>query len=501
MRSYIIGQPALQSYACLAYFIKPLLRIGCLLLLIVAGLLHTVHAANLPVINSDSSTHMSVEDEYRFGNVIASSIRKHLPLWNDLAALKFMHDLTQPLVSRSQLNNKTTHLFLIRNDNINAFAAPGGVIGINTGLIHQAGSVDELVAVLAHEVAHLSLRHYVQTQAQEKAQAPLYWGAFIASIWLAGNVSGDLGEAGMYATHSVLQRSQLKYNRSHEREADRIGFDLMDQSPFDVAHMQRLLQRLQSPYVTESPMWEWARSHPINSERVADISQRTLIHQKSQTKHGFDLSFALLKIYQAAALSDSSVLSVDQLMHTVDPLVDYYGIVLAYAEALANQTSGKFNLANQQLQDLALKQPNATLVWYSWMQSLLSQKQTQAVFKQLELRQLHRRDDSLSYWIKALALRQEQQPRAAVDVLLTILKDQPQWAIGWRTLAEWSSLDQRLQLNHVAQSEWHLLRGEAELALKQARYASQQQTDIQAGSVSLQKQRALAFLADQAEFN
>jgi hypothetical protein len=81
------------------------------------------------------------------------------------------------------------------------------------------------------------------------------------------------------------------------------------------------------------------------------------------------------------------------------------------------------------------------------------------------------------------------------------LKDQPTWAIGWRTLAEWSTLDQRLQLNHMAQSEWHLLRGEAELGLKQAQYASQQQPDIQAGSVSLQKQKALTLLADQAEFN
>ena len=501
MRGHIIDQRVLQSYPCLVYFINPLIRIACLLLLTLPSLLQTAHATNLPIINANSSEHMSLEDEYRFGNVIAASIRKHLPLWNDLAALKFMHDLTQPLVSRSQLNNKTTHLFLIRDDNINAFAAPGGVIGINTGLIHQAGSVDELVAVLAHEVAHLSLRHYVQTQAQEKAQTPLYLGAFIASIWLAGHVSGDLGEAGMYATQSVLQRSQLKYSRSHEREADRIGFDLMDQSPFDVAHMQSLLKRLQSPYVTESPMWEWARSHPINNERVADISQRTLVNQKSHTKHGFDLSFELLKIYQAAALSDSTTLSVGQLMHDLDPLVNHYGIVLAYAVALANQTSGKLGLANQQLQDLSLNHPNATLVWYSWMQSLLNQKQTQTVFKQLELRKLHRRDDSLSRWVKALALRQEKKQRAAVDVLLTILKDQPTWAIGWRTLAEWSTLDQRLQLNHMAQSEWHLLRGEAELGLKQAQYASQQQPDIQAGSVSLQKQKALTLLADQAEFN
>ena len=135
------------------------------------------------------------------------------------------------------------------------------------------------------------------------------------------------------------------------------------------------------------------------------------------------------------------------------------------------------------------------------MQSLLTQKQAQTVLKQLTLRKLNRRDNSLSLWIKALALRQNIQPRAAVDVLLALLDDHPTWILGWRTLAEWGAEDQRLQLNHMAQSRWHLLRGEAKLALKQAQYASQQQPDSQAGSVLEQQQEALKLLADQARFN
>jgi predicted Zn-dependent protease len=505
MRAHIIGQAAPQSNLCLVYFINPILLTRCLLtaalVLVLSGPIQAVYAVNLPTINTHSSTDMSVEDEYRFGTVIAGSIRKKVPLWNDLAALEFITDLTQPLISRSQLSNKNTQIFLVRDNNINAFAAPGGIIGVNTGLIQQAGAVDELVAVLAHEVAHLSLRHYVQTQAQEKAQAPLYLGAFIASIWLAENVNGDIGEAGIYATQSVLQRSQLSYSRSHEREADRIGFDLMNQSPFDVIHMQRLLQRLQSPYVIESPQWDWARSHPISNERVADISQRMLITQKRQTDHGFDLSFELLKIYQTIALSGSPIPSVGQLMHEFDPLTNRYSSLMAFSQALVNQASGKVDVATQQLQDLALKQPNATLIWYSWMHSLLGQKQTQEVFKQLNIRKIHRRDNSLSMWINAQALRQDTQPKASISALLNVLKNQPTWIIGWRTLAEWSSEDQRLQLNHMAQSQWHLLRGETEQALKQAQYASKQQIDIQAGPVSVQRQKALTLLADQKEFN
>ena len=507
MRRYIIGQGAPQSYLCLIYFINLLLRIRCgwlvicLATLSMTGLLPSAHATNLPIINTHSSAHMSLDDEYRFGHIIAGSIRQQLPLWDDLAALKFINDLTQPLISRSQLNKKTTHLFIIRNKNINAFAAPGGIIGVNTGLIMQAGAIDELAAVLAHEVAHLSLRHYVQTQAQEKAQMPFYMGAFLASIWMAGNVSGDIGEAGFYATQSMLQRSQLKYSRIHEREADRIGFELMEQSPFDVNHMQSLLERLQSPFVKESPMWEWARSHPINNERVADISQRILINQPSPKRHGFDLSFELLKIYQTAQLSKTPKLSLDQLKLSFDPLDNNYGTLVSYTQALGNIATGEEKQATQQLQALSIQHPNATLIWYSWMHNLLSQNQTQAVLEQLQSRRLQRRDDSLSLWINALALRQAAQPKASMQVLLTLLETQPTWAIGWRTVAEWSILDQRLQLNHMAQSKWHLLRGEAQLALKQVQYASQQQTDTQAGSLSLQREKALRLINDQAEFN
>lgn len=501
MVNHIIGQAVLQAYLCLGYFNNSLKRISYLLPLVLLGFIHTAHAANLPIINAHSSAGMSLEDEYRFGNIIAGSIRKQLPLWNDLAALELLKDLTQPLISRSQLNNKHIQVFLVHDSNINAFAAPGGIIGINTGLIQQAGSVDELVAVLAHEVAHLSLRHYVRTKEQEKTQVPLYIGAVLASIWLVGNVDSNVGVAGIHATQTVIQRNQLSYSRAHEREADRIGFDLMYQSPFDVTHMQRLLQRLQSPYVTDSPQWEWARSHPITNERIADISQRILITQKNKPKHGFDLSFGLLKIYQAAVLSKPHALSVAQLVRGFDPLSDHYSILVAFSKALVEQSSGNLHLASQQLERLALMHPSATLIWYSWMQNLLNQQKTESVLKQLELRQLSRKDTSVSLWINALALQQHNKPKAAIDALLALLKEYPTWTIGWRTLAEWSAKDQRLQLNHMAQSQWHLLRGEARLALKQAQYASQQQIDSQAGSVKVQEQRALTLLDDQAEFN
>jgi predicted Zn-dependent protease len=233
MSSDIISQAGRQSYGSLGYFYINS-RVYCFksalltLMLLFSG---NSLGNSLPAISPGASAGMSVADEYRLGRIIAGSIHRQLPLWQDLPTLSLLTDIAQPLISSSQLSNKNLQLFIVHDDRINAFAAPGGIIGINTGLINQAGSVDELAAVIAHEVAHLSLRHYVQTQAQEKVQAPLFVGALLASIWLASNVDGDLGEASMHATQSALQRSQLSYSRAHERQADRVGFELMLQSP------------------------------------------------------------------------------------------------------------------------------------------------------------------------------------------------------------------------------------------------------------------------------
>lgn len=503
MSSDIISQAGRQSYGSLGYFYINS-RVCCFksalltLMLLFSG---NSLGNSLPAISPGASAGMSVADEYRLGRIIAGSIHRQLPLWQDLPTLSLLTDIAQPLISSSQLSNKNLQLFIVHDDRINAFAAPGGIIGINTGLINQAGSVDELAAVIAHEVAHLSLRHYVQTQAQEKVQAPLFVGALLASIWLASNVDGDLGEASMHATQSALQRSQLSYSRAHERQADRVGFELMLQSPFNVAHMQSLLQRLQSPYATDSAQWEWARSHPINSERVADISQRTLSLSKSRTDHGFDLGFNLLRIYLKISLNTNVLPSIAELMAGSDALSANYGTLMNYAKALRNQRQGKLALTSSQLGEIHKNHPQVQLIWYNWMQSLLALKQSTQVLQHLQERKQQRHEDKLSVWLTALALRANNQPQAAVNSLWRLLQLQPNWLHGWLTLGEWSVQDQRFQLHHIAQSQWHLLRGEAQLALRQAEYALLQQADPLIPVPELQKRKALQLRRDENEFN
>lgn len=505
MSAHSIGQAGLQSYQRRCYFgvymhLIPttLASITLLLLLMVSP---SSRANTLPAIGDHITTGMSIEDEYRFGNIIAGSIHQQVSLWQDLAALSFLQDISQPMISHSQLANKQLRLFIVRDNHINAFAAPGGIIGINTGLIQQAASVDELAAVIAHEVGHLSLRHYAQTQAQEKTQTPLVLGAFLASIWIATNIDSDIGEAGLYATQSALQRSQLSYSRVHERQADRIGFELMRQSPFNVTHMQRLLARLQSPYTSNAAAWEWARSHPVTNERVADISQRAMTINSGLTENGFDLSFELLRIYQRINLASTPLPSIADLVMGIDELSANYTLLLDYATALTNQRLGASELAVAQLESIHHQQPQAQLIWYSWMNALLASRKHDQLFEQLRLRKLQRHEDQLSLWLTAQTLYSNQQTTAAISSLWRTLDQQPNWVFGWRTLGEWSAQAHRQQLHHAAKSHWHLLRGESELALQQAEYGLLQTPDPLIKDMQSYKQQAQQLYQDQLEFN
>lgn len=500
MLDSIIRQACVKAYQWLEYFSINIKRLFCCLLIITSQP-QLGYASALPVIHSENSIKISQQEEHRLGKLVAGNIRNKLPLWQDLAAVAFIKGLTQPLISRSQLNDKRIEIFIVDNPRINAFAAPGGVIGINTGLIESVESVDELVSVLAHEVAHLSLRHYARTQQRAQAQGPLYFGALIASIWLAGQVDANVGEAGVHATLSAMQRSKLSYSRLHEREADRVGFELMYQSPFDVSKMQTLLERLNTPSVTDSPKWQWARSHPITNERIADISQRTLITQKPVSKHGYELAFDILKVYQRASIANNDPLTKKALLKSIDPLSAHYSVVSMFAQALVNQANTHMEIAQAQLEKLSLANPNASLIWYQWMQNLLQQGKTQAVFEQLKLRKEYRAANNLSRWIQTQALRKNNENAASISSLIELLEEYPTWLLGWQTLADWSAKDQRLQLNHVAKARWHLLRAESDLALSQAHFASLQVADSLAGSVNGLKQRILNQIEDKAKFN
>lgn len=166
---------------------------------------------------------------------------------------------------------------IIDNPSINAFAAPGGIIGINTGTILAASSMDELASVVAHEVAHISQRHYEHGTDERKKAMMMQLGGMLAAI-AASAIDGNAGAAVMMGSQTATMNSSMAFSRSNEREADRVGMQIMNQAGYDPRAMPRFFatmnQRSQLNQVDNMFLPSFVRSHPLSTERLSESQSR-----------------------------------------------------------------------------------------------------------------------------------------------------------------------------------------------------------------------------------
>ncbi|MDN3454183.1 MULTISPECIES: M48 family metalloprotease [unclassified Psychrobacter] len=168
-------------------------------------------------------------------------------------------------------------LVIIDNPSINAFAAPGGVIGLNTGTILAASSMDELASVVAHEVAHISQRHYESGADERKKALLMQIGGMLAAI-AASAVDGDAAAAVMMGSQTATMNSSMAFSRNNEREADRVGMQIMTQAGYDPRAMPRFFatmnQRSQLNQIENRFLPSFVRSHPLSNERLSEAQSR-----------------------------------------------------------------------------------------------------------------------------------------------------------------------------------------------------------------------------------
>ena len=194
-----------------------------LLLVVVLPRVQTSAAEALPELGDASSAIVSPEMERRIGEMFLKQVRASLPTVRDEILKYYVATQLMQLAQYSELREAVLSTVLIDSSQINAFAAPGGVVGINLGLMVHAEDVHEYASVVAHELAHLSQRHFARgVEAQQRGAIPMLVGFLVTAI-LAMTVGGDAGMAAMAGAQAAAMQNQLRYSRGREQEADRIG--------------------------------------------------------------------------------------------------------------------------------------------------------------------------------------------------------------------------------------------------------------------------------------
>ncbi|GAO35048.1 peptidase M48 [Sulfuricella sp. T08] len=233
-----------------------------------------VLADGLPDLGEASQSGFSPQTERRIGEAIMVDVRHDRSLVDDTELTDYLNNLGYRLVASSTENRQDFEFFVLRDNTLNAFALPGGFIGVHTGLILAAQSESELAAVLGHEIAHVTQHHLARIIAKQE-QSTITSLAALAVAILAARSNPQVANAAMATAQATSIQTQLDFTREHEREADRIGIQTLTQAGFDPRAAVSFFERLQkSSRLYENNAPEYLRTHPITSDRIADLQNR-----------------------------------------------------------------------------------------------------------------------------------------------------------------------------------------------------------------------------------
>jgi predicted Zn-dependent protease len=279
-----------------------------------------VLAQNLPNLGEESATALSPQLERRIGESYYRDLRRDNAYLDDPEIKAYVEELGAKLIAAGPDPGMDVEFFVMKDPTINAFAMLGGFIGVNTGLLVAAQTESEAASVIGHELGHLTQKHIARSVSAGQKTSIVAMAAMALAL-LAARSNGEVATGAMLGAQAFQVQSQLAYSRDFEREADRVGFDTLNKAGFDVSAMPLFFERLQRAgrvYDTNAPVY--VRSHPLTTERIADVRNRA----QSVRYHQYvdSLAFHLVRA-KLRATADASVDGArDAVRHFATQLAD-----------------------------------------------------------------------------------------------------------------------------------------------------------------------------------
>jgi predicted Zn-dependent protease len=423
--------------------------------------------ADLPTLGDGSSRIVSPAMEKQIGRQFLKQINAVLPTIDDPILKYYVETHIANLAQYSQLKEKVLEVVLIDSPAVNAFAAPGGVVGVNLGLLLTAEDVHEYSSVMAHELAHLSQRHFARgIEEQREAMLPTM-ASMIAAIAIGMAAGGDAGLAALSASQAAAQSSQLRYSRSRETEADRIGMNTLVNAGLDPDGMARMFDRMGRAYRYSSRPPEFLLTHPLTERRVADAKTNALKYPPRQYADSPD--YTLARMRAVVHYSDSPELAVKHFRKEVaddpDSAAAQYGLALALSRA------GEHEEAVPLADALFASAPDRLLFVAAYAEFLTAAGELDQALTLLERQLLLNPDNPPLAMLYAGALMQNEEYDIAEEVLTRQSKLRPNDIDVWYELAEVAGKAGDIVAVHRARAEFFALHGAYTRAIQHLEYA------------------------------
>ncbi|WP_346838983.1 M48 family metalloprotease [Microbulbifer sp. SAOS-129_SWC] len=303
----------------------------------------------LPELGDRSSGLVSHAHEKELGKMWLRMFRSQVRTSSDPLLQQYVEKTVKGLAEYSPLEDKSINVVLVKNDTMNAFAVPGGVMGVHTGLFLFAQNEDQFASVIAHELGHLSQRHYARSlEAQRNSSIPTLAG-MLGALVLAATAGGDAGIAAMTATQAAALDNQLRFSRQNEQEADRVGIETLAKSGRNPEAAGEMFEQMlkATRYYRHPP--EFLLTHPVTEKRIADAKLRASRMPAAPTHDTREYHLMRARIRVAAEPTPQQAIKRFQAeLRGVNDSED----AARYGLALAQTAAGKTDDAEATLQPL-----------------------------------------------------------------------------------------------------------------------------------------------------
>jgi len=428
------------------------------LLLIITSASLSSFAYDLPSLGDSTSSIVSSREEFITGQNWLRSFRRQAPIESDPLLYHYTQQLVQNLAFHSQLSNKNFSLVLVDSPDFNAFAVPGNVIGINSGLFRFATTEDELSAVITHELAHLSQRHFARSIGKQKSQNIATLAALLGSLLILASGNSEAGIAAISATQAASIASQLSYSRTQEEEADRIGMLTLADAQRNPEAMANMFEHMlaQIRYRTDIKDFAFLLTHPLTEARVSDAISKARLLPPGKPHNQLDFQLAKAR---AEFLSNKNInLSLRYFQQELDKnpqqLANQYGL------ALALFGTGNMPKAQKIADKLYQKHPKQLFFILLKADLFLANKDPQKAIELLSSNSQHFANNYPINMKLAQIYLNNNMPDNAVSVLRKLsLSGNPDTPDIWYLLAEVEGLAGNIPQVHLARAEYFVRLG------------------------------------------
>lgn len=375
----------------------------------------------LPDLGDVSQTVITPIQERQIGQQSMLEIRYTRQLLDDAEISDYLNQLGYKLVGYSSEPSLEFEFFALNDFGVNAFALPGGFIGVNAGLLLTTQSESELASVLSHEIAHVTQHHLARMVASQKGDTLASMAAIAVAI-LAARSNAQASNAALASVQARAVQKQLDFTRIHEQEADRIGLDILQKADFNVHAMPEFLERLQrATRLLEGNAPNYLRTHPITSDRIADIENR--VNKQPYRLMPDSLDFQLVR----SKLIGAQKTTVDAISYFNDALTTHKH---------GNPIAQRYGLVNALLRNNEVERASQELEILRTQAHASPQSQNNAMLATLsgQVKRATKASDTLDYY--RTAVRNFPRHRALIYDYVDLLLQSKQAEIAVKLLAE-----------------------------------------------------------------